>query len=277
MAHNLILVNGEELWEAYFPEQTVYRVRLQTSKWLLQHGTLWVFDEGQRIRVDSLLWRIGATRPQPYYRDVLELVRYANVPCVNAPHVLLHDLHRLTMLNDLRQCDLPVIPFAGIVGDVLMGQIPPQLPAVIKIGSHHAGYGKMRLTSLEQWQDMMDVVVASNTYFTIEPYIDYVQDIRMMAVGERIWAMARKGSRWKANAGQVDTQLIAAPASLYDYTQRIMQHLNADVLALDILETSTGDYYVLESNAVPGLDGFPEAVSEAIAERLKSKINGTAP
>jgi ribosomal protein S6--L-glutamate ligase len=273
MAHNLVLVNGEHFWDAYFPDYALYRVRLQTSKWLLENGVLWVFDEGKRIRVDSLLWRIGATRPFPYHADILELVRYANVPCVNAADVLLRGLHRLTMLNDLRECDLPIIPFTGLVGDVLMSQIPPQIPSVIKIGTHHAGYGKMRLTTLEQWQDMMDVVVAANTYFTIEPYIDYVQDIRMMAVGEQIWALARKGSRWKANAGLVDSHLIAAPDILYDYTNRVMQYLKADLLALDILETAEGSYYVLESNAVPGLGSFPEAVIEAIANRLKAKID----
>ncbi|MCU0514001.1 MAG: hypothetical protein MUE40_15700 [Anaerolineae bacterium] len=272
MGHQLIIVNGEDFWADYFPGRAVYDVRLQTSKWLYEDGRLWVFDAGRRLRVDSLLWRIGPTRPRPADRDVLELVRFAGVPCVNAPAVLLRDLHRLTMLADLRACDLPLVPFTAIVGDVLMSQLAPRLPAVIKIGTHHAGYGKMRLTDLEQWYDMMDVVVAADTYFTLEPYIDYVQDIRMMAVGDRIWALARRGSRWKANAGYVETQLIAAPEVLYDYTRRIMHYLQADLLAVDILQTAAGDYYVLESNAVPGLTGFPTAVVEAIAERLNTRI-----
>ena len=273
MAHNLIIVNGEDVWRDLFPECTVYIVRLQTSKWLLEDGLLSVFDDGKKMRVDSVLWRIAPTRTFPHHRDALELVRYAGVPCVNPPSVLLRELHRLSMLNDLKNCGLPVIPFTGVIGETLMAQLSPKIPSVIKIGTHHAGYGKMRLSNTEQWEDMSDLVVAANNYFTLEPFIEYRRDMRMMAIGDQMWAMARQGSRWKANTGVVDAQITVAPDILYDYTRRLMQYLSADILALDILETHDGDYYVLESNAVPGLAGFPYATIEAIVEQMRTKIN----
>jgi ribosomal protein S6--L-glutamate ligase len=270
LANTLILVNAEEHWASRFADFDVYSVRLQTAKWLLEKDTLWVFDQGKRIRVDNIFWRIGATRHFPNHRDVLELIRFSRVPCLNTADVLLRDLHRLGMLHTLRECGLPVVPFTGFVGETLMKQVHPQVPSVIKIGTHHAGYGKMRLTTLEQWQDMTDVVVATHTYSTIEPFIDYVRDIRILAVGDKMWAMGRKGSRWKANSGTVDMQRIAAPDVLYEYTQRVVNHIGADILALDILETQDGEFYVLESNVVPGFDGFPGTVVDTVVERSMS-------
>jgi ribosomal protein S6--L-glutamate ligase len=75
MSNTLVVVNGEEYWAEHFSEYEVYRIRLQTSRWMLRDGLLWVYDAvlGKRIRVDSLFWRIGAVRPFPHHREALEL------------------------------------------------------------------------------------------------------------------------------------------------------------------------------------------------------------
>lgn len=275
MAHTLVLMNAEVYWADYFPEYAVYPVRLQTSRFLLQDEKLWVFDSalGKRVRVDHLFWRIGAVRPMPTYREALELVRLARVPCVNAPQVMLRIANRLAMLAELRELDLPVIPFTAAVGASLMEGLSPQLPSVIKIGSYHAGYGKMRLSTQEQWQDMQGMVMATDDYFTLEPFIDYKRDIRCLGVGNDVWAIARNGSHWKVNVAYAETQLITPPPTLAEYTRRTMQHFKADILALDILETQSGDYIVLECNSVPGLEGFPDAVTNAVVRELKLRFN----
>lgn len=272
MAQTLVIVNGEDFWHDHFSENfDVHHVRLQTSKWLLKAGKLFVYDHQKRIRVDSIFWRIGAIQPYPHHREILELVRFSGVPCVNSAAVMLEHLNRWTMLNRLKSLDIPVVPFDAAVGALVAPDLAPDFPTVIKIGSYHAGYGKMRLSSLEQWQDMTDFLFATDGYFTIEPFIDYKRDIRMLAVGDQIWALARQGSHWKANAGIVSTQLITAPDVLYDYTHRMVDALGADIIALDILETTDG-YLVLESNSVPGLAGFPQVVVETVVERVTSKI-----
>jgi ribosomal protein S6--L-glutamate ligase len=159
MVETLIVVNGEDFWDSYFPDYDVYHVRLQTSRWLLHNGQLTVFDTsaGKAIRVDRVLWRGAPVRPFPNHRAVLELIRFARVPCLNSATVLLQGLERISMLTELHEIGLPVTPFTAAIGP-LMGQIQPTLPAVIKIGNYHAGYGKMLLSTLEQWQDMKDFV-----------------------------------------------------------------------------------------------------------------------
>lgn len=276
MVDTLVLVNGERYWADFFPEYEVYSVRLQTSKWLLREGALWVFDAslGKGIRVDHAFWRIGAVRPHPNHRAVLELLRFANVPCVNTPHVMLRHFDRLSMLNELREIGLPLVSFDAVIGADLMSQVEPRLPIVVKVGSYHAGYGKMRLENAEQWLDMKDFLAITEDYFTLEPYIDYQRDIRCLGVGDEVWAMARNGSHWKANVAYVETQMIPPPALLYDYTRRTMQHFGADILALDFLETREGTYVVLESNDVPGLTGFPDTVTDAVVARVKARLGG---
>ncbi len=272
MSKTLVIVNGEDFWEAHFKDTfEVHHVRLQTSKWMLHDDILFVYDSGMRIRVDNVFWRIGAIQPYPHHQVVLELIRFSGVPCINHPKVMLEDLNRWTMLNNLKELGLPVVPFTGVVGSLLASQLSPPLPSVIKVGSYHAGYGKMKLDTIDQWQDMTDFVFATDGYFTIEPYIEYKRDIRCLAVGERIWAIARNGSRWKTNSGIVDTHAISAPDRLYDYTKRVVDFLNADIIAIDFLETHEGEYIVLESNSVPGISGFPEAVVNAIVDRVKLK------
>jgi ribosomal protein S6--L-glutamate ligase len=68
--------------------------------------------------------------------------------------------------------------------------------------------------------------------------------------------------------------MIDVPDLLADYTRKAMAHLGADVLGLDFLQTRHGDYVLLESNDIPGLAGFPDAVKHAIADQMRAKLSG---
>jgi ribosomal protein S6--L-glutamate ligase len=175
------------------------------------------------------------------------------------------------MLNEMRDAGLPVIQFSVMVGEQLLDKIVPEYPAVVKIGNYHAGFGKAKVSDSQQWQDINDVSFVSEDYITVEPYIDYVADIRCLAVGKQIWAMSRRGSGWKANIGTISYQSLEVPAVLEEYTARAMAHLGADILGLDYLEDQQGQYHLLESNDIPGLSGFPDEVRAALAQCLRQK------
>src|SRR5690242_8549984 len=98
----LIVVNGEQHWQEQFPGIQVHFRRLQTSRWLYYDHKLWVVDGSGTLRVDGVLWRVGAIRPHPNHRAVLELIRLAKVPCMNPAAVLLRGFDRLAMLNEMR-------------------------------------------------------------------------------------------------------------------------------------------------------------------------------
>jgi ribosomal protein S6--L-glutamate ligase len=67
MKRTIVVINGEKYWHGHFPEsefEVVYR-RLQECSWVLRDGALWCVDREAAVRVDGLLWRVGAIRPDP--------------------------------------------------------------------------------------------------------------------------------------------------------------------------------------------------------------------
>lgn len=140
----LLVVNGEDYWAKYFSEYEVHQRRLQNSRWLLQDGVLWNFDATGALRVDAVLWRLGAVRPHSLHRAALETIRLSGVPCVNSAQTLLRGYDRLAMLTELREIGLPMLPFSVAIGERVLEVQPPDLPAVVKIGNLHGGWGKAR-------------------------------------------------------------------------------------------------------------------------------------
>jgi ribosomal protein S6--L-glutamate ligase len=268
----LIVVNGERNWQEYFAGYEVHYRRLQNSKWFYFDNKLWSSDSSGTIRVDAVLWRLGAVRPHPNHHAVLELIRLAQIPCLNPPSTLLRGYDRLSMLNEMREAGLPLIPFSAVVGEEALDKLAPVLPSVVKIGNHHAGFGKAKISENQQWQDIKDLSFVTEDYITVEPYIDYVADIRCLAIGEQIWAMSRRGSGWKANTDTIHYELISVPSLLAEHTMTAMKHLGADMLGLDFLQNEQGQYLLLESNDIPGLAGFPDEVFTAVARRMREKI-----
>lgn len=268
----LVAVNGEQDWQRFLPGIEVHYRRLQTSRWLYHDDALWVFDESGGLRVDGVLWRVGAIRPEPAHRTVLEMIRLASVPCVNPVATLLRGYDRLSMLAELRAAGLPLLPFTAAIGERMLDAVQPQMPAVVKIGNYHGGYGKARIADEAQWAETRDVAFVSQEYVTIEPYIEYVRDVRCLAVGDEMWAMSRRSALWKANVQTTNYELLEPPPVLADYTRRAMTHLAADVLAVDYLEMAGDSFVTLESNDVPGFSGFSEAVRVAVGRRMRERL-----
>ena len=271
---NLIVVNGESYWAPLFPDYDVHQRRLQSTQWLWRDNALWIMDGSGALRVQSVLWRLGAVRPHPNHRAVLEMIRLAGVPCVNSAATLLRGYDRLAMLNELREIGLPMLPFSVAVGNRVLESFEPQFPTVLKIGNLHGGWGKARAENREQWNDLTDLAFATDDYATVEPFVDYAQDVRVLIIGDEIWTMSRKSSGWKVNRGVADFELIAAPPLLEEWMRRAQKHLNAEVLALDCLQTQSGEWFVLEYNDIPGLGGFPDAARTALANCLRRKMAG---
>jgi len=191
----------------------VHHRRLQTSRWLYHDDQLWVFDATGSVRVEAVPWRVGAIRPHPGHRTVLELIRRARVPCVNPAAVLLRGYDRLSMLNELREAGLPVPTMTIALGEERLDRFEPPLPAVVKVGNYHGGYGKARPRDAEEWANVKDLSFATEEYVTVEPYIAYTRDIRCLAVGEQLWAMARRGRFWKANTATEHYEMIQVRTS----------------------------------------------------------------
>ncbi len=269
---NVVVVNGERYWQDFLPRCTVHYCQIQTAQWLVEGGRLFLIAPQGAIPVHGVLWRVGAIRPSPLHRAVLEMIRLAGVPCVNSAQGLLRGYDRLAMRVEMMEIGIPVVEQSIALGHGAVEAMAHSLPRVVKIGNYHGGFGKALVTDSSQMKDLNDVAFTANDYLTAEPFIDYVKDIRCLAIGGSIWAMERRGAGWKANCDTIAHNVVEAPEVLAGYTRAAMHHLKADILGLDFLEAPDGSYFLLETNDVPGLSGFPDALRRGLADCLLQKM-----
>ena len=268
----VLVINGEAYWQDYLPTYKVEQKKIQSTEWLLRDGQLFAVDASGVCRPDKILWRVGAIRPTAKHKTALDIIALSGVPCVNAAHVLAQGFDRLTMLNALRTCGLPVVPFNVATTSTQLKSIAMDFPFVVKAGNFHGGYGKVLVNNEATWQDVKDLLFISEDYVTIEPFIHYHRDLRYLAIGDKIWAMARRGKYWKANVETTDFALIEPEPELTAQTQLLQQYLKADMVAIDVLEEENGRRYIVEYNDIPGLSGFPDEARTALAECINLKI-----
>merc|ERR1719301_70148 len=106
-------------------------------------------------------------------------------------------LHRLNRrLGD----GFPVVPqhFASSSRVLLYGYT---FPAVVKVGSAHAGAGKMKIQDHRQMSDFRSVLEMMPEHCTVEPFITGVEDLRIQKIGANYRAFRRQSlsGEWKTN------------------------------------------------------------------------------
>ena len=268
----ILIINGEKYWQDFFPDYKVVQKNIQDAEWILKNNKLYVTDKESTVQPDGILWRVGAIKPSSKQTTALNLIALSSVPCVNSAQTLRQGYDRLSMLSVLKASKLPIIDFDVVTVATQLKNIKRPFPFVVKAGNYHGGYGKVLVENEKQWQDTKDLLFISNTYITIEPYIQYERDIRYMAIKDKIWAMSRKGQFWKANVNTTEFIIIEPEPNLLKQTKQLQQMIKADIVAIDILEEANGTKYVVEYNDIPGLSGFSEELKYYLADCLKEKL-----
>ncbi|RTZ48412.1 ATP-grasp domain-containing protein (plasmid) [Chryseobacterium arthrosphaerae] len=267
----ILIINGENYWKEYFSGHEVVQKKVQTSEFLVKDSSLYVVDADGVCRPDVIFWRLGAVNPEAKHRNILELIDYSGVHCVNSASTLLVGYDRLSMLNKMKKLGLPVIDFNTATSTRQLKNLAIEFPFVIKVGNHHGGYGKSLVTNDEQWEELKDLLFIHQDYVTIEKFIDYRYDIRYLAVHDKVWAMKRRGKYWKANSLTQEYQMTEPEKEWIEKVKLLQSEIKADIVAIDVLETDNGEKIILEYNDIPGLSGFPEDAKLELANIVKRK------
>lgn len=267
----ILIINGEKYWKDYFAGFNVVQKKVQNSEFIVKDAELYVIDADGVCKPDVIFWRLGAVNPEVKHRNILELIEYSGVPCVNAASTLLMGYERLSMLNRLKKLGLPVIDFNVATNTTQLKNMEMQFPFVVKVGNHHGGYGKSLVSNEEQWEELKDLLFIHQDYVTIEKFINYKYDIRYLAINNKVWAMKRKGKYWKANSLTQDYQLIEPEKEWIEKVKLLQEKIKADIVAIDVLETENGEKVILEYNDIPGLSGFPEDAKLELSDIVKNK------
>lgn len=267
----ILVVNGENYWQDFFPNFEVVKKQIQDTSWVLKGNDLFVADKKSVIKPDAILWRIGAIKPSAIQTNALNLIELSKTPCVNSANTLKKGFDRLSMLSQMKMLGMPVIAFDVVTHSNMLKNIKKPFPFVVKVGNYHGGYGKVLIENEEKWQDIQDLLFISNDYVSVEPYINYKYDIRYLIIKDKIWAMSRKGRFWKANVHTTDFAKINPEKEMSNHLRTLKENLQADILAIDILEDEQGKQFIVEYNDIPGLSGFSDELKYELAQCLREK------
>jgi len=129
--------------------------------------------------------------------------------------------------------------------------LSPDLPSVVKIAHTHAGYGKMKVTSTEQWNDLRSVIALHNDYSTSEPFIDWDYDSRIQKIGSHYRLFKRRSPNWKGNVGYC---AVLEEVEVTDWHLRLADECSKafgglDLLGLDLVhDEKANKEWILELN-----------------------------
>lgn len=129
-------------------------------------------------------------------------------------------------------------------------------PCVVKVGSAHAGMGKMIIRDHHEMEDFRSVLaMTEGKYCTAEPKVEGQYDLRVQKIGSHVRVFKRRSvsGTWKTNTG---TSLIeeVPDAEVEPRHKRWAQEAASlfgglDILSVDaIVDDHTGQEFILEVN-----------------------------
>jgi len=187
------------------------------------------------------------------------------------------ELHRLQ--RQLGQDAFPVIPqhFASSSRILMYGYT---FPAVVKVGSAHAGVGKMKIMDHHQMSDFRSVLaMMPDEHCFVEPFISSSSDIRIQKIGNNYRAFRRVGlsSDWKTNTCTSLCEEVPCSERWRLWADKAAQMFGGlDILTVDaIIEESSKKEYILEVNGTSsGLHpDFADEDNLIICDMLLEKMN----
>ncbi|KAH0788531.1 Synapsin, ATP binding domain containing protein [Histomonas meleagridis] len=226
------------------------------------------------VLIRMLFRYVGPLGTSNDYRNILYGFYHAGVTLINPFYATLCDLDRPIMMGRLRDLQrklghdtFPVIP-QTYYSDYTEMVFTPSLPFVVKVSYPHAGYGKMKITQNDQFQDLKTVVAINNHYSAAEPLIESEYEVRIAFIApDYISAHKRVSQGWKVNHGMPNVREDIEVTPKYRmWVEEIRKEFpDMETFSIDTIIGKDGKEYILETNG--SAQGFtPEHKDEALAK-----------
>jgi len=211
------------------------------------------------VQPDFVLVRNEVKTPSFDGRSRLNGLLFADVPAVNSLQSILlfcerpavqGQLHRLQ--RRLGEDVFPVVPqhFASSSRSLMYGFT---FPAVVKVGSAHAGAGKMKIVDHHQMSDFRSVLsMMPEEHCFVEPFVKGAADLRIQKIGSHYRAFRRMdiSGEWKTNTGTSVMDEVDCSERWRRWADEAAEMFGGlDILTVDaIIEEGSGRELILEVN-----------------------------
>ena len=235
------------------------------------------------VRPDAVVVRNEVYAPNHDYRNQLYGLMYGGVDvCVNSLHsiycfcekaVVMAELHRLQ--RQLGDENFPVIPtcYFSSYKNMMYGGT---FPCVVKIGSAHAGMGKMIIEDHHKMEDFRSVLaMTEGKYCTAEEFVaEPLYDLRIQRIGPHIRTFRRVSASgsWKTNTGTSMLEHVEVTPTHRRWAEAASTLFGGlDILTVDAIHDSkTGREFILEVN------GTSSGLSPDFADEDNERIRDLA-
>lgn len=210
------------------------------------------------VQPDFLLVRNEVVAPSSNNLSNLNGFLFADVPAVNSLQSILMSCQRPAMQGQLNRYhkrlgdEFPVVPqhFASGSRALMYGYT---FPAVVKVGSAHAGAGKMQIKDHHQMSDFRSVMqMMPGEHCMVEPFIKGKEDLRIQKIGRHYRAFRRRdiSGEWKTNTGTAIMDEVPIEERWKKWADVASEMFGGlDILTVDaIVEEGTDKEYILEVN-----------------------------
>lgn len=210
---------------------------------------------------------------------------FTGTPSVNSFASIYQFCDRAAMMGYLHSANrrlgnaFPVIPqhFASSSRSLMYGYT---FPAVVKVGSAHAGAGKMKISDHHQMSDFRSVLaMMPSEHCFVEPFIQGSFDLRIQKIGSHYRAFRRRdvSGEWKTNTGTALLDEVALEQRWKVWADEAAAMFGGlEILTVDaIVEEGTGKEYILEVNGTSsGLHpDFADEDNQHIRDLVIEKMN----
>jgi len=207
---------------------------------------------------DLVLVRNEVTTPTFDGRQLLSGLLFADVPAVNSLQSIFMFTDRAAIMGQLHKLHrklgdaFPMVPqhFASSYRSLMYGAT---FPAVVKVGSAHAGAGKMRVLDHHQMSDFRSVLqMMPQQHCFVEPFVEGACDLRIQKIGQHVRAFRRVGvsGEWKTNTGTAVMEQVACEERWRRWAEEAAALFGGlDILTVDaIVEEGSGAEHIIEVN-----------------------------
>lgn len=212
-------------------------------------------NSGRSYQPDFLLIRSACQGVHGQnWRNLLLGFMFCNVPAINTLESLYNCLEKPVIYSKLLKIHnqlgdkFPLIPQTYYPSWQSMN-FNTGFPLVGKVGTVHAGFGKMKLENQEQFDDLQSIVALQDKYVTTEPYIKWDYDFRIQKIGNHYRAFQRKSSCWKGKGMHQSDEDVPVSEEYKRYVDLAADALGMDICALDgVHDAQSGKNYIIELN-----------------------------